>query len=233
MLHLILPDVWKYSNVVIQFAILFLGLFSSSRLYKRYNERKTITGLLALLLILFFGISPISLVFDAFFWKNGYEIQWGYAIMLLLSGIANITMILFATDVFFSKTGTVPMRFRIYNIVFIVLELIFTIAGFISKINQSPITTFIAIHMFIALSMYVLVAIKAFQTAKLVEEALYRKSIMVIGIFNLLLVGIYIFFIIDSFYTVYTIWSTLGWILYLGCTYLFYLGFIKPINVSK
>jgi hypothetical protein len=196
------------------------------------------------MLIIFFSLAlaPISQFMDGLFYTGWgpdntfglYSIQYGYALILFFTASANIGLWFFAFYVFFSGgSTTLSGTSNILRMSAAILLASLGAIGGIWKIMSLDVTVIIALYFVIAMIMYILLAQMAYRLAKKVQDRIYNQSLRYIGHFAISLLTIYIFFILDSFSTTYTIWGFFGWTMFLVATCLGYVGFVKPMKLKK
>ncbi|MBD3350208.1 MAG: hypothetical protein GF364_01855 [Candidatus Lokiarchaeota archaeon] len=232
--------VLKIMDSFCEIIAVILGFYCFSIMLKQYHVKKSKTTIYLMIIFFTLACAPLSQFIDGLFYSGWsihntfglYDVQYGYAFILISTTLANIGLLLFSVDVFLTKQeGPYPKNTKIVVIGGSILIGTLGILGGILKLNDREVTAIIGIYFVIAMIMYILLGTKAYKLSNKISEAIYKKSIKYIGHFAFSLLAIYIFFILDSFSTTYTIWGFFGWAVYLLATYLAYIGFVKPIKV--
>ncbi|HMF33454.1 MAG TPA: hypothetical protein VKK79_18660, partial [Candidatus Lokiarchaeia archaeon] len=94
------------------------------------------------------------------------------------------------------------------------------------------VTIVLGVYMGIALILLLSIFSWARNLAQKVEDPVYKQAILNISYYAIINVGVFVFFIIDSFYTDYTIWGLSGWSCYLIAVIAAYRGFIRPAKLA-
>ncbi|GAB4328420.1 MAG: hypothetical protein Kow0069_35630 [Promethearchaeota archaeon] len=212
-----------------------LAGITAVRAKKKYEERRTKQTLHLLIFMAIVGILPLFQLSDSIFYPSFYPVKYGYAFIILLSALGNVYLLFFSVEVFLKEGENLALSWRIYRVVAIVGELAFSVVGFLLKLRDLDVTIYLAAHFLIALQLYVVLATRSFALSRRVEGE-YRRPLQYIGGFSGSLLAVYSFFILDSFYTNYTVWGFLGWAVYAFMTLLGYMGFArgkKRTNVKK
>lgn len=221
--------IYKIIDSIVEIITFFLALYCFYIVNTQFHIKKSKTSSILRFIFLFLAFAPIAQFCDGLFYETLYYVKYGYAFIILLLALVNILLFMFATEVFFVKEKRIPRRFQIILILFASTEIALSIVGFIMKLQNMDVTIVIGLHMVVGMLLYIGLASRSFQLASKIEDNFYKQSIRYIGLFALTLLIIYIFFILDSFYSVYTIWGVFGWSFYLLSVYLAYRGFVKPI----
>ncbi|MHA1339916.1 MAG: hypothetical protein ACTSRZ_07205 [Promethearchaeota archaeon] len=237
--------VYKIMDSICELATFALSFISFKLIFKKWKENRKRTSFYLLLIFLALAISPIAQFIDGLFYTGWgadntfglYDAQIGYALILIFTAIANIGLLNFALDIFIHEELKATQRrisnLRIVRIVSSILLGVLGGLGGILKLQSMDVTIIIGLYFIIAMVIYIFLGTNAYKLARRVEPGIFRTSIRYIGHFAFSLLGVYIFFILDSFYTTYTIWGFFGWALFFIATYLGYIGFALPIKKSQ
>ncbi|MHA1733259.1 MAG: hypothetical protein ACTSU5_15030 [Promethearchaeota archaeon] len=220
----------KVLDGVVEVTTFAISLYSSSRIFQQYKRKRKRTSLYLASFFLLLAVIPMFQFMDTMCYGTCYAVKYGYALIVLFSAIGNIVLLAFALEVFFSGEQGIPKPWRAYFAAFASAESFFSVVGFVLKLRDVPVTTFIAVHFLVAIQLYLVLAGRSFRLASRVDEQVYRAALRSIGLFGFTFLGVYTFFILDSFSTTYTVWGLLGWICFLMTTVSGYLGFVKPMN---
>lgn len=232
---------FKIMDSIVEILASVIAFYCVYRLHRRYSEKKTKPTLYLILLFTVLGICPLMQFMDGLFYTGWgtensfllYDIQYGYAGIIITTSIANITLLYFATEIFVIKEDGVARKTQILRLIMTIAILAIAVIGGLMKINDLDVTIVIGLYMVLAIFLNLFLGINAMKLASKIEDPTYRNSIRSIGYFAFSLLGIYVFFILDSFYDTYSIWGFFGWSLFLIATYLGYLGFVKPIGYTS
>jgi MFS family permease len=227
------PFLFKILDSIVELIAFMLGMYCANIMLNQYRVKKTTVAWTLTAIFVVLGLAPIFQFMDGLFYRTYYFVQYGYAFILLATAVANILIFYFALEIFLTKGETINWKSKIIFYCVAVVEITLSGIAFIYKLLNLDVTLFIGAHMVIGLVIYLLLAIHAFRLSRKLEPGIYRNSVKSIGNFAISLLGVFIFFIIDSFYPYYTIWGFLGWALWLFCTYLAYKGFVEPVIVKN
>ncbi|MCP4760997.1 MAG: hypothetical protein GY870_04390 [archaeon] len=184
-------------------------------------------------LFLLMGLAPIFQIIDDIFYGNLYNVRIGYALIMIGTALYNTALLYFAAEVFLGEPTTMSKRINLIKPSFLIVTLLITSVGAINIIFtlvDGLDTILIIFYMVIVLGMNLFLGINAYKLSAKLDDEKYKISIRYIGHFSFTLLGIYFFFILDSFAPteVYTIWATIAWIVYLFALIFGYIGFVKP-----
>lgn len=234
--------VLKVMDSICELVVFLISFNAIINIYRKYHEKKSKTSLFLMILFISLAGAPISQFIDGLFYSGWgpdntfglYDVQYGYALIIFFTAIANICLLLFASEIFMPETNPKrKARSKITNNIIISILGILGVLGTIMKILNMQVTIIIGFYFAFAMIIYILLGTNAYRLARKVEDPIYSSSIKYIGHFAFCLLTIYVFFIIDSFSTTYTIWGFFGWAIYLIAAYLAYNGFIRPMKISK
>ena len=229
----------KVMDSIVEITACILALYCFFHLLAKYKEKRTNPTFYLLVLFIVFSVTPIMQFLDGLFYAGHvdnfgiWSVQYGYSTILVTTAIANISLLFFSTNVFMTKGEKLSITIVIIRLILMIGMLFVAIYGAVMKIENQSVTLIIGIYMIFAIFMNLTLGIRAFQLASKISEEDYKRSIHSIGFFAFSLLGIYIFFIIDSFYPSYSIWGFFGWALFLFTTYLGYLGFVRPVKIKE
>jgi hypothetical protein len=174
------------------------------------------------------GVSNLFFFMDGIGYPFLYGIKYGYALSILTTAMVNIGLAFFATEVFSGQKEATIRRIKVLRVSFIIIESVICVWGSILKMVDSPVTEVLMLIFIVSVALYLILGFKSLQLARRVEGADYKRALKYISIFAFCILGVFIFYILDSFYSGYSTWSFLGTAMYLLTMILGYLGFVKP-----
>ncbi|MHA1818896.1 MAG: hypothetical protein ACTSU2_06810 [Promethearchaeota archaeon] len=214
----------------IKVVLALVALYSFIQIYARNKNSpsKLKEYIIKIFLIIFFW--PISELFDDFLYGDVYNIRYGYLVIVVLTAFFNIYLLYFSIDVFMKSQERDEKKIKLQKEIFIILQV--AIASALIVVRLIPAlagldTLMITLFMLISVILYFYLignSVKLIRVLK--EENQFKKVLKYIVLFNMSLIGIYIFFIIDSFYIYYTIYATMSWSVFLLATIFAKIGFI-------
>ncbi len=210
---------------------------------RKFKETRKKASFYLSVMFLGLAIAPLMQFMDGLFYTGWgpentfglYDTQYGYALIILSTSIMNICIYLFASDIFFNKKEGSEKKFSISSLILLVLSvsiLVSSIFGFFMKLANQDVTIVIGLFMALSMGMNIFLGTASIKLAKSIENNFYSKSLMYIAYFAFGIIIVYVFFILDSFYSSYSIWGLFGWTLFLIVTYLAYKGFVAPMKVN-
>lgn len=193
---------------------------------KKYRAKQTATAKHLALMLFFFGLAPVVQILDLSP-AVGAAFPWlGYSTAVFLFSVGNSFLLWFALEVFMEKVSKARQR-NAFG-VFLAVQLAISAAVMAMKYQRLDVTPLLVPHILMSVLLYIILAVRAFNTAKRVDEKGYRRGFQAIGGGGLALVAIWVLFIVDSFYDHYTYWSALGWACSIIACFLLYVGFFLP-----
>lgn len=232
----------KIMDSICELIVFVLALNASLYTYRKYHEKKSKSSLYLMIIFISLAGAPISQFIDGLFYSGWgsdntfglYDVQYGYALIIFFTAIVNICLLLFSSEIFMPETD--PKKAAKSKMTKSIITSVLGglgVLGSIMKILNMQVTIIIGIYFVFAMIIYILLGTNAYHLAKKVNDPVYSSSIRYIGHFAFSLLTIYVFFIIDSFSSTYTIWGFFGWAMFLVASYLAYNGFIRPMKISK
>ncbi len=205
-----------------------LAFYCTMMLISRARAKRQKSTVYLLLFFLFAGLAPAAQLFDGIFYPYVFPVKYGYAVVILFTMVINIALLLFATEVFAEKATRISARTMLYRVLFAFGVFITTILATVLKVQDQDVTLYLGVYMAISLLLYISLGIWAHQLSRKISEPVYRQAISYITYFAIAFIGVYVFFVLDSFYEDYTLWGLLGWLMFFGGVLFAYRGFIRP-----
>jgi hypothetical protein len=221
----------RITNTCIHVFIVAFFMYNFLRIVKTYRVRQTATAKYLLLMFFAYGLANVFMTLDGIF-IDLYIIRYGDALSFLAAAFANVGLVYFATEVFYGKGEKPSKTIVLVRILFAMGEIAVCTWGALMKLldMRDWVTTSLVLIFTISILLYFILAINAYKLARKLERNELKTSITYIGHFALSLLGIFVFYILDSFYIGYSIWIVIGTCFYAFATYLSYVGFVKPMK---
>jgi len=233
---------YKIMDSICEILIFILGIYSIRIVFNKWKIKRNKTTLYLLFLFLSLSFAPIAQFIDGLFYSGWgventfglYDIQIGYSFILILTSIANISLLFFTFDIFIHEENKISKSKSLYLKAFkitgsIILGILGGIGG-VLKLYSIQVTIIIALYFVFAMILYIFLGANAYKLARKVNSDIFKNAIKYIGHFSFTLLAVYVFFILDSFYPTYTMWGFLGWASFLIAVYLAYIGFVSPMK---
>jgi hypothetical protein len=223
--------VWIINAVISGYCIAVVG--------QRYRKKTSQATLALLILFISFVGANLGSAFNALFRETWGGIQYGYAIALLFLGSGTVALLYFSIEVFSSSD---PSKFvTVVQMIFSLLVLVICVWGAILLITAQQNTTMVlALEILLAVTIHLIVSVKAIRLAKRVEDPFFRRSINFIALYCLCMLFMFMCYILDSGVSIViennaaregeTIWSFIGSITYSVAILLAYIGYVKPMR---
>ncbi|MHA1819294.1 MAG: MFS transporter [Promethearchaeota archaeon] len=230
-----LPGIYKIIDIIFELGIITISLYSVKIFIERNKKEPNKMKKYTIYLYISLALAAFFQMMDGIFYSKTdlhilplYDIQYGYALIIISTAITNVSLFYLGTEIFYSSQENIPKIILVSRKVILYVLIITTIIGGIMKVLDMNVTIVIGLYMVLSMSINLGLTINAFKIAAKVDEPLFKESLKNIGYFTLNFLFVFIFFILDSFYTGYSIFGVFGWGWFLFAVYLGYKGFTKP-----
>jgi hypothetical protein len=214
---------------------IFTWSFAKAVRSYRIRQNKSVYSLILLFASSAF-ISASSAI-DLFFYGVLYAIRYGYAFSLLGNAAATIGLVYFATNIF--SSGEIQKSIQFVRLSYSLLFTVICVWGMVDLllVREELIEFFLIFLLIMNTGLNVVLAIKAYALTRRVREAKYRTAIFYIGLYAVVNIALYVFFILDSLVVAVGQEGTSVWTLIGACSYalkavLAYVGFVKPMRIQ-
>jgi len=146
-------------------------------------------------------------------WQNllGINTFLGMSLAFLMSGLANSFYVWAIIDIFYAKESWSAIHKRQFFI-YTLLEIASNGVALILRLNTNSFATlFTIVHMLLGFIAYLVMFKCAHNLSKSVKEEQYRSRFLNLRLSALFMLLLSVFFLIDSLYVEFTIYSLIGW----------------------
>lgn len=213
---------------IVEVATISFGFYCTGKIMGRIKEKRKRSTIYLIIVFLFASLAPGAQLFDGLFYPYVFAVKYGYAMVIILTMVINIALLLFATDIFATDALKVSRRALVFRVFFIIGVGSTTAIATVLKLQGQDVTLVLGLYMAISLTLYLALFLWARTLGRKVGDPVYQQAIRYIGYFALAFLACFVFFVVDSFYTDYTIWGLFGWGMYLVGVWAAYRGFIRP-----
>jgi hypothetical protein len=207
-------EVGRIVSPTIKIILLGMMIFIDIKLYLKFTQRKSVLALMLLGMITSYALATLFSSFDVLLgWQNmlGENTFLGMGLAFLMSGIAITFYAWMLIEVFYGKANWNTKMKVIYG--FLAFGLIgFTTISLILRIQKNGAAFyFTAVFFLVTLYVIGMLVKNAFMMAGRVHEEIYKKRFYNMAWSAFSLFFMMVFFIIDSLYVEFTIYSLIGW----------------------
>jgi hypothetical protein len=221
--------VGRVVSPTIKIILLIFVILIDIALISKYYHRKAKLALVLIFMITCFAFAILFSAFDVLLnWQNllGQNTFLGMGLAFLMSGLGIVFYLYQIVEVFYSKDHWDSKYKIIFSLISIGLVGL-TGISLILRINRNPAAFYFVAGYFVLLLLVIVLMIKnAFQIAGRVPEKEYKQRFHFMGWSALMLLLMMIFFIIDSLYEEFTVYSLIGWTCVALTLYFVYRGYI-------
>ena len=222
-------SVGRVVSPAIKLILLVFEVWITVRLLQKYRQRKNSIALGLLLMFTCFTLATLFSSFDVLFnWQNwlGDNTFLGMGLAFLMSGLAVTFYLYVIIEVFYGKSGWEPKHKLFFLMLSVGLIGSTTIALILRLSRSSAAFYFTALYMVLALAMVILMLKNSLMIAGRVHEQEYKARFGAMAWSAIFLFAMLIFFVIDSLYEEFTIYSLIGWASVALALYFSYRGYI-------
>lgn len=218
------------------FALIYLALIL--RLYRQKPTR--VRKVLIFVFICFICLTFLYVIYYFIPIENIFDIFYSF-IILLISSI-NLSVLYFATEVFGTEQSARKKRMNyVYAAALLLVAAIISFFSAISFTDPSvePILDIMqVVYLFLSLGFLVYLINHAYKLSFRIakhdqDQAKYKRSVLHIGNFALMLLLVYVFLAIDSQLPGFTIYGRLIWVFIILAMFFVFMGFIRPALKSE